>query len=166
MTDVKDRIRSFVLANYLPGESPENLTDTTPLQSSGILDSLAVLGLATFIKDDFGVELGVHDMTMERFDRIEEIAPNDCDEARRSDVSRITVRHAVASHRLSRSDRLAAARRVAVVEPSGRTLTYDELNRQSSALAAFSCHAASVRGTASVSSCRRAFRRSFPCSGS
>ena len=74
MTDVKDRIRSFVLANYLPGESPENLTDTTPLQSSGILDSLAVLGLASFIKDEFGVELGVHDTTMERFDRIEEIA--------------------------------------------------------------------------------------------
>jgi acyl carrier protein len=74
MPDVKDRIRSFVLANYLPGESPENLTDTTPLQSSGILDSLAVLGLANFIKDEFGVDLGVHDMTMERFDRIEEIA--------------------------------------------------------------------------------------------
>jgi hypothetical protein len=48
--DVKGELRRFILASYLPGESPDNLRDTTPLQTSGILDSLAVLSLADFIK--------------------------------------------------------------------------------------------------------------------
>jgi len=74
MTDVKNTLRQFILTTYLPGESADNLRDTTPLQTSGILDSLAVLGLATFIQERFNVELDVYDTGMDRFDRIEDIA--------------------------------------------------------------------------------------------
>ena len=74
MSPIKDALREFILANALPGESPDNLRDTTPLQSSGILDSLAVLALATFIKERFGVELDVYETRIEQFDRIEDIA--------------------------------------------------------------------------------------------
>ena len=74
MSPTKDALREFILANALPGESSENLRDTTPLQSSGILDSLAVLTLATFIKQRFGVELDVYETGIEQFDCIEDIA--------------------------------------------------------------------------------------------
>jgi acyl carrier protein len=76
MTDeaVKDAIRQFILSSYLPGESPENLRDDTPLQTSGILDSLATLGLISFVEQTFGIELGVAETTPERFNRIEDIA--------------------------------------------------------------------------------------------
>jgi len=74
MTDVKETIRQFILTTYLPGESPSNLRDDTPLQTSGILDSLAALELATFVERQFGVELDVYDTSVERFDRIEDIA--------------------------------------------------------------------------------------------
>jgi acyl carrier protein len=74
MNDIKETIRKFILANYLPGESPRNLRDDTPLRTSGILDSLATMGLMSFIERQYGVELDVYDTAIERFDRIEDIA--------------------------------------------------------------------------------------------
>ena len=74
MTDVKDTIRQFILSTYLPDESPANLRDDTPLQTSGILDSLAVLGLVSFIHQRFGIELDVYETSIDRFNRIEDIA--------------------------------------------------------------------------------------------
>ena len=38
MSDVKETIRTYILSEYLPGESPANLMDDTPLRTSGILD--------------------------------------------------------------------------------------------------------------------------------
>jgi acyl carrier protein len=74
MDDVKEVIRQFVLTTYLPGESRENLRDHTPLLTSGILDSLAALGLASFVEEQFGVELDVYDTSVERFNCIQDIA--------------------------------------------------------------------------------------------
>jgi acyl carrier protein len=74
MNEIKETIRQFILSNYLPGESAENLRDETPLQTSGILDSLAALGLASFIEKQFSIELDVYDTGVERFDRIDDIA--------------------------------------------------------------------------------------------
>ena len=74
MNQVKDTIRQFILSTYLPGETSENLRDDTPLQTSGILDSLATHGLISFIEEQFGIELDVYDTSVERFNRIEDIA--------------------------------------------------------------------------------------------
>jgi len=74
MGDLETAIRQFILAHHLPGERPENLADTTPLQTSGILDSLAVLGLATFLERRCGVEFTTFDTTPDQFDTIADIA--------------------------------------------------------------------------------------------
>ena len=60
MNDMKETIRQFILKTYLPGESPANLRDDTPLRSSGILDSLATLGLVSYVEKEFGIELEAH----------------------------------------------------------------------------------------------------------
>lgn len=73
MNEVKQIVRRHVLSAYLPGESPDNLRDDTPLQTSGILDSLATQTLISFLEQQFGIELDVYDTTIERFDRIEDI---------------------------------------------------------------------------------------------
>lgn len=74
MNDVKETIRRFILDTYLPGEAPENLRDDTPLLTSGIIDSLAALALASFVEERFDVSLDVYDTSVERFDRIDDIA--------------------------------------------------------------------------------------------
>jgi acyl carrier protein len=71
--NAKTTIRDFILASYLPGESPDNLTDHTPLRTSGILDSFATLSLVAFLEKQFGIELDVYETAVERFDRVADI---------------------------------------------------------------------------------------------
>ena len=70
----KDRIRDFILSEFLPGESPANLTDDTPLRTSGVLDSMATLQLVSFVEETFGVEVEAHEAGVENFDNINAIA--------------------------------------------------------------------------------------------
>lgn len=72
--EIKETLRQFILSSSLPGESPENLRDDMPLQTSGILDSFATLSLVGFIEQQFNVELDMADMSAEKFDTIEDIA--------------------------------------------------------------------------------------------
>jgi methoxymalonate biosynthesis acyl carrier protein len=74
MNEIRETIRQFILSKYLPTERPENLRDDTPLQTSGLLDSLAAVNLVNFVEDHFNVKLDIRDTGVERFDRIEDIA--------------------------------------------------------------------------------------------
>ena len=74
MDDLKNRVRLFILERYLAGERPENLTDRTPLQTSGILDSLAVLAVVTFVEKEGGVQFTALDTTPDQFDSLDDIA--------------------------------------------------------------------------------------------
>jgi acyl carrier protein len=74
MSDVTEALRGYILTNYLPGEVPANLTDDTPLRTSGVLDSLATLSLVSFVEKEFGIELEAHETGVETFDTIGAIA--------------------------------------------------------------------------------------------
>ena len=74
MTQIADNIRTFILTKYLPGESPENLRDDTPLRTSGVLDSLATLALISFLEEQYGIEVEAHETDVDNFDRIQDIA--------------------------------------------------------------------------------------------
>ena len=74
MRDVKDAIRQFILKKYLPGESADNLRDDTALRTSGILDSLATIGVINFIEKEFGVEIEAHETDVDTFDTIQDMA--------------------------------------------------------------------------------------------
>lgn len=66
-------IKTFILSEFLPGEDPEALTDSTPLMTSGILDSLATLKLITFLENEFGVKIEAYEADEEHFDTINDI---------------------------------------------------------------------------------------------
>lgn len=69
----EDTIKSFILKEFLPGEDPGALTSTTPLMTSGILDSLATLKLITFLEQEFGVKIEAHEADEEHFETIDDI---------------------------------------------------------------------------------------------
>ena len=71
---ITDEIRRYILANHLPGEAPDRLRNDARLVSSGVLDSLAILGLAAHLEATFGVELSAGDTLPDSFDRIDEMA--------------------------------------------------------------------------------------------
>jgi acyl carrier protein len=67
-------IRDFILSRYLAGESPDNLREDTPLRTGGILDSLATLGLVSFLEQEYGIEIEAHETDIDNFNSIGEIA--------------------------------------------------------------------------------------------
>jgi acyl carrier protein len=62
MSEIKETVRQFILANFLQGEDPSNLTDETELKESGILDSLSTLKLVSYLEDTFKVEFEANDL--------------------------------------------------------------------------------------------------------
>lgn len=61
--DIKASVKGFILNEFLPGENPDNLTDTTELISGGILDSLATLKLVAFLEETYGIAIGPDELT-------------------------------------------------------------------------------------------------------
>ena len=75
MTDtIKQEIKEFILAEFLPGESPDELTDSTPLISGGVLDSIATLKLVMHVEDKYGVGFEPHEVDKENLDTLDLIA--------------------------------------------------------------------------------------------
>ncbi len=73
--DVKDAVHNFIVENYLKGEVPQNLRHDTPLVSSGILDSVGILGLIDFLESTFKSEFTPRELdrnSLETVERIEE----------------------------------------------------------------------------------------------
>jgi acyl carrier protein len=62
MGPVGETVKQFILREFLPGEDPDELTDSTPLISSGILDSLATLKLSTFLEQEFDIQMEAHEL--------------------------------------------------------------------------------------------------------
>ena len=72
--DIKATVKSFILNEFLPGEDPAALTDTTPLMTTGILDSIAVLKVVTFLEKEFGVVLEPHEAVVENLNTLSDMA--------------------------------------------------------------------------------------------
>ena len=73
MDDIIRDVRQYILDTYLPGENPQALTPSTPLISTGILDSLATLDLVGFLERRYAVELEAHDVDQSRLGTLEDI---------------------------------------------------------------------------------------------
>lgn len=74
MNHIASTIRDFILSRYLQGESPENLREDTPLRTSGVLDSLATLGLVSFLEQQYEIEIEAHETDIENFNSLGQIA--------------------------------------------------------------------------------------------
>jgi len=68
--DIEGVVKDFVLKEFLPGEDPNELTDSTPLITGGVLDSIATLKVVMFIEERFGITLQAHEVESEHLDTI------------------------------------------------------------------------------------------------
>jgi len=68
-----ETIKSYILEEFLPGEDASKLTATTPMMSTGILDSIATLKLIMFIEEKFGVQIEAHEVDEEHLNTLEAI---------------------------------------------------------------------------------------------
>ena len=75
MTDIKRILRQY-FETYLKRDLIRDLRDDTPLLSSGIIDSIGVVGLIEFIESKFSIEFTPGELdrnSLETIDRIHEI---------------------------------------------------------------------------------------------
>ena len=70
---VREKVRSFLLEEVLPGESTENLGDEMPLRTSGILDSMGTIRLTSFLESTFGISIAAHETGVENFETVDAI---------------------------------------------------------------------------------------------
>ncbi len=68
---IEDKIRAYIFQQY-PALAAKGLGDEDPL--TGVLDSLAVLGVVGFIEPEFSIELSASDLTDDNFENIASIA--------------------------------------------------------------------------------------------
>jgi len=74
MQEVKEIIKGYILEEFLPGENPEELTDSTPLITGGILDSLATIKLVAFLEERFRIQIQAHETMVDYLDTLADIA--------------------------------------------------------------------------------------------
>jgi acyl carrier protein len=74
MNDIQQTVKAYILRTFLPGEDPQTLTPTTPLITSGILDSLATLELVSFLESQYGVEFAAAEVDASRIGTLEDIS--------------------------------------------------------------------------------------------
>jgi acyl carrier protein len=70
--DYKQEIRGYVAEHFLPGG--QGLEDTTPLISGGLIDSIGMLGLISFMESRFGVEFMPREVDAHTLDNVNLIA--------------------------------------------------------------------------------------------
>ena len=70
---IRQLIRKFIVEHF-PSSLRHSLTDTDPLLESGVIDSLGVLDLVTFLETKFIVTVDDEELIPENFQNIARIA--------------------------------------------------------------------------------------------
>lgn len=71
-TDIRIKIRSFVIDNFLFGEEG-GLTDETSFLDEGIVDSTGILELVEFLESEFSIALQDEELIPENLDSIRRV---------------------------------------------------------------------------------------------
>jgi acyl carrier protein len=70
---IQNTIRSFVVQKF-PAAKKQALDENVPLLASGIVDSLGMLDLVTFLETTFAIQLSDEELTPENFATIRALA--------------------------------------------------------------------------------------------
>jgi len=74
MSDVTEKILEFVRDEYLDEDEEEEIDATTPLISSGIVDSFSMVSLKAFLEKEYAIRIPDEEATAQAFDTVEGIA--------------------------------------------------------------------------------------------
>jgi acyl carrier protein len=69
MSEIKTKVRAFIVENFLYGNDG-NLKDETSFLEGGILDSTGVLELVSFLEETFSIHVEGDDLVPENLDSL------------------------------------------------------------------------------------------------
>ena len=67
MSETRDRLRDFIVAELLPPGFDGTLEDDDELFADGLVDSVGVVRLVLYIEESFRLEVPPEDVTLEAF---------------------------------------------------------------------------------------------------
>ena len=70
---MRQRIRTFILENYMYGAAPEELDDDASFLETGIIDSTGVMELILFLEEEFDVNVEDSEILPENLDSVNRI---------------------------------------------------------------------------------------------
>lgn len=70
---IKDKLRLYILENFLFTDDQSELNDEDSFMGQGIIDSTAILELIFLIEEDFAVKVENEDMTPDNLDSVNKI---------------------------------------------------------------------------------------------
>lgn len=72
-TDVRSRVRGYILENLMFSDDPAELADDVSLLDRGIIDSTGVLEVVLFLEESFGLQVKASEMLPQNFDSVDNI---------------------------------------------------------------------------------------------
>jgi len=69
--DVRRSIRDYIVENFLFGDGSALPADSSSLSDAGIVDSVGVLELITFLEEQYSLSVDDADLTLENFDTVD-----------------------------------------------------------------------------------------------
>lgn len=72
--NVKEQIRQFVAENFLFSDNGLDIDDDESFLEAGVVDSLGVLELVTFVEEKFGIDVPDDDIVPDNFDSVKNLA--------------------------------------------------------------------------------------------
>ena len=74
MNDIKIQIRQYVAENLLFSDNGIGLSDDESFLDAGIVDSMGVLELVTFVEERFAIEVPDEEIVPDNFDSVDKLA--------------------------------------------------------------------------------------------
>lgn len=71
--NIQEQIREYVVENILFGDG-ENLQPNTSFQEEGVMDSMGILGLISFIEETYGITIEDDDLTIENLGSVRDVS--------------------------------------------------------------------------------------------
>jgi len=72
MSETRDKIRAFIMENFLFGND-QGLNDDTSLLDEGVIDSTGILELVSFLEEEFDISVEDEEILPENLDSIKNV---------------------------------------------------------------------------------------------
>jgi len=70
MEDIEQKIRTFIVNNFLLGVNANNLNDSDSFLEKGIVDSTGILEVVSFIEESFSIKVDDEELLPDNLDSI------------------------------------------------------------------------------------------------
>lgn len=74
INQVKETVKTYIVERFLKNTNDKQLTNSTPLISGGLIDSILTMQLVVFLEEQFKVEFQAHEVDVDNLDSIDIIA--------------------------------------------------------------------------------------------